>query len=195
MATNLCKVKRYTKDLHKNYPRSPHEKLGGYVIAARCVDKCRAFLPGVNDEYNYWPCSLASQWFVFTGITLDQFKDVVATGATDVESGEWIVGRSQVKNADDVLKWNNKLGDMRLSEMSVQAQQFLEEYIPKVVPKDRPVYVWFDVYDLEESDCKQSGRDIDLQRKETNDESACNERRRDQGTRRSLSGRVPPYGR
>ena len=39
------------------------------------------------------------------------------------------------------------------------------------------------------SDCTQNARDIDLQRKETNDEPACNERRR-QGTRGSLSGRV-----
>jgi hypothetical protein len=39
---------------------------------------------------------------------------------------------------------------MRLTEMSLQAQQYLEESIPKVVPEDRPVYVWFDVYDLEE---------------------------------------------
>jgi len=150
MATNLDKVKQYTKDLRTNYPRSPREKLGGYVIAARCVDKCRAFLLGVNGEYNYWPCSLASQWFAFTGLTPDQFKEVVATGASDEEIGEWIVGHSQVKNADDVLKWNNRLRDMRLSEMSVHAQQYLEEYIPKVVPKHRPVYVWFDVYDLEE---------------------------------------------
>ena len=150
MATDLDKVKRYAKDLRNNYPRSPREKLGGYVIAARCVDKCRAFLLGVNGEYNYWPCSLASQWFAFTGITPDQFKEVVATGASDEEIGEWIVSHSQVKNADDVLKWNNKLRDMRLSEMSLQAQQYLEEYIPKVVPKHRPVYVWFDVYDLEE---------------------------------------------
>jgi Domain of unknown function (DUF5069) len=150
MATDLDKVKRYAKDLRKNYPRSPREKLGGYVIAARCVDKCRAFLLGVNGEYNYWPCSLGSQWFAFTGITPDQFKEVVATGASDEEIAEWIVSHSQVKNADDVLKWNNKLRDMRLSEMSLQAQQYLEEYIPKVVPKRRPVYVWFDVYDLEE---------------------------------------------
>ncbi|MDE3039806.1 MAG: hypothetical protein KGJ82_04430 [Nitrospirota bacterium] len=47
------------------------------------------------------------------------------------------------------MKWNNKPRDMRLSEMSVQAQQYLEEYISKVVPKDRPVHVWFDVYDME----------------------------------------------
>ncbi|MEO5955420.1 MAG: DUF5069 domain-containing protein [Nitrospiraceae bacterium] len=150
MMTDLDKVKRHAQDLRKHYPRSPREKLGGYVIAARCVDKCRAFLLGMNGEYNYWPCSLASQWFSFTGITPDQLKEVVATGASDEEIGEWIVGHSQVKNADDVLKWNNKLRDMRLSEMSLQAQQYLEEYIPQVVPKHRPVYVWFDVYDLEE---------------------------------------------
>jgi hypothetical protein len=150
MATDLYKVKRYAQDLRKHYPRSPREKLGGYVIAARSVDKCRAFLLGMNGEYNYWPCSLASQWFAFTGITPDQLKEVVATGASDEEVGEWIANQSQVKNADDVLKWNNKLRDMRLSEMSLQAQQYLEEYIPKVVPKHRPVYVWFDVYDLEE---------------------------------------------
>ena len=82
MKTDLDKVKKLAKDLRKGCPRSPREKLGGYVIAARCVDKCRAFLLGIigiNGEYNYWPCSLASQWFSFTGITPDQFKGVVAT--------------------------------------------------------------------------------------------------------------------
>ena len=150
MKTDLDKVKKLAKDLRKDCPRSPRGKLGGYVIAARCVDKCRAFLLGINGEYNCRPCSLASQWFSFTGITPDQFKEVVATGASDEEIGEWIVSHSHVKNMDDVLKWNNKLRDMRLSEMSLEAQQYLEEYIPKAVPNHRPVYVWFDVYDLEE---------------------------------------------
>jgi hypothetical protein len=83
MKTDLEKVKELAKDLRKGYPRSPREKLGGYEIAARCVDKCRAFLLGMNGEYNYWPCSLAGQWFSFTGITPEQLKDVVVTGATD----------------------------------------------------------------------------------------------------------------
>jgi len=126
MNTDLEKVKKLAKDLRKGYPRSPREKLGGYVIAARCVDKCRAFLLGINGEYNYWPCSLASQWFSFTGIMPDSFKEVVATGASDEEIAEWIVSHSQVKNMDNVLKWNNKLRDMRLSEMSIEAQQYLE---------------------------------------------------------------------
>lgn len=150
MRTDLDKVRKLAMDLRNSSPRSPREKLGGYVIAARCVDKCRAFLLGINGDYNYWPCSLAGQWFSFTGITPEQFKDVVATGAADEELATWIAGASKVKNPDDVLKWNNAMRDMRLSEMSLQAQQYLEEYIPTFVPKHRPVYVWFDVYDLEE---------------------------------------------
>ena len=150
MKANLDKVKTLAMDLRKGYPRSPREKLSGYVIAARCVDKCRAFLLGMNGEYNYWPCSLASQWFSFTGITPDQFKEVVATGASDEEIATWIVGTSKIKNADDILKWNNAMRDMRLSDLSLQGQQYLEEYIPQFVPNHRPVYVWFDVFDLEE---------------------------------------------
>lgn len=150
MSTDLEKVKKFANDLRKTFPRSPRGKLGGYVIAARCVDKCRAHLLGMNGEYNYWPCSLASQWFSFTGITSEQFKEVVATGASDDDLAQWINEHSKVKDPDEVLKWNNRLRDMRLSEMSLQAQQYLEDYIPKFVPNHRPVYVWFDVYDLEE---------------------------------------------
>jgi Domain of unknown function (DUF5069) len=150
MKTDLEKVRRLAKDLRKGYPRSPREKMGGYVIAARCADKCRAFLLDMNGEYNYWPCSLASQWFAFTGITPDQFKDVVATGATDEELAQWIGKHSKIADPDEVLKWNNRMRDTRLSDMSLHAQQYLEEYIPQFVPNHRPVYVWFDVYDLEE---------------------------------------------
>ena len=150
MNANLEKVRQLAKDLRVDYPRSPRAKLGGYIIAARHVDKCRAFLLDMHGEYSYWPCSLASQWFAFTGITPEQFKDVVATGATDDDIAQWITGQSKVKDPDEVLKWNNRLRDMRLSDMNLQAQQYLEEYIPKFVPNHRPVYVWFDVYDLEE---------------------------------------------
>ncbi len=75
---------------------------------------------------------------------------MVATGASDDEIAEWIEGASKIKDADEVLTWNNKMRDMRLSDMSLHAQQYLEEYIPEFLPKHRPVYVWFEVYDLEE---------------------------------------------
>jgi hypothetical protein len=39
---------------------------------------------------------------------------------------------------------------VRLSELSVRLQEYMEDYIAKFVPCNRVVYTWFDVYDLEE---------------------------------------------
>jgi len=150
MKPDLNKVKTLAKDLTKTYPRSPREMLGGYVIAARCADKCRAFLLGLNGEYNYWPCSLAGLLFSFTGITPEQFKEIVASGVDDDELAAWLTAHSKVDDRQAIIQWNNQMRDMRLSEMTPQVQAYMEDYIPQHVPSHRPVYVYFDVYDLEE---------------------------------------------
>lgn len=45
------KLKLLAKDLTKEFPRSPREMLGGYVLAARAADKCRAVLAGTAGDY------------------------------------------------------------------------------------------------------------------------------------------------
>ncbi len=39
---------------------------------------------------------------------------------------------------------------MRLSDLPPKIQEYMEDYIPKFLPRHRVVYHWFDVYDLEE---------------------------------------------
>lgn len=87
---NAPQLRELALDLRQQPPRSPHEKPGGYVVAARCLDKCRASLVGLNGEYNFHPCGLAAFLWNFTGVTSDQFKDFVATGARDLEVGNWL---------------------------------------------------------------------------------------------------------
>ena len=147
---NREKLSLLAKDLRKEYPRSARETLGGYVIAARCVDKCRAILLGMNGEYNYYPCPLAAYLFDFTSITPDEFKEFVATGATDDEISNWLRSNSKVQDTMEIVRWNNRLRDMRISEMPDVVQEYLESYIEECVPKHQPVYVFFDVFDLEE---------------------------------------------
>ena len=147
---NQEKLSLLAKDLTQEFPRSPREMLGGYVIAARSVDKCRAALLDINGEYNYQPCSLTAQLFEFTGITPEAFEEVVATGATDDEIAEWLKSNSDIQDKRAITRWNYQLRDMRITEMSGEAQEYLEAYIEEYVPKHRPVYVWFDIYDLEE---------------------------------------------
>lgn len=142
-------LKLIAKNLTKEYPHSPRETLAGYVIAARMLDKCRAVLAGTAGEYHF-DCPLDNQFLGFTGINAEQFKAFVATGVPDEEVAAWIVQHSKIKERPEIVAWNNKLRATRLCDMPIELQQFLEDYIPKVVPKNRPVYVWFDVYDLEE---------------------------------------------
>ena len=69
---------------------------------------------------------------------------------TDEEVADWFRKKSKVQSEIEIIRWDNKMRDMRISEMDDEAQEYLEAYIPKYVPKHRPVYVWFDMYDLEE---------------------------------------------
>ena len=137
------------QDLAKEFPRSPRETLAGYIHAARMLDKCRAVVAGTAGEYHY-NCPLDRYLLDFTGIDAEEFKAFVATGADDAAVAEWIARHSKVKDRGEVVAWNNKMRDLRLSEMPLPLQEFLEGYIPKFIPKNRPVRVWFDVYDLEE---------------------------------------------
>ncbi len=143
------KLKTLAKDLSKDFPRSPRATLGGYVLAARMLDKCRAVLNGTNGEYHF-NCPLDKNILDFTGINADDFKDFVATGASDEEIGEWIKTQSKVKDKTEIVQWNNKLRDKSLSDLPPEVQVYMEDYMAQYVPAGKVVYRWFDIYDYEE---------------------------------------------
>jgi hypothetical protein len=86
---NSNSLEKLAKDLRKEEPRSPDEQLGGFRLAARCLDKCRATLAGKNGDYNF-NCPMDQQFFATAGIDAGEFKSFVATGASDEEVGRWI---------------------------------------------------------------------------------------------------------
>ncbi len=137
-------------DLTRAFPRSPRETLAGYVVAARALDKCRAVIAGTNGEYHF-DCPLDQQFFEFAGINSSEFRAFVETGADDEAVASWIGEHSKLKDKAEVVQWNNRLRYTRPVDMPVELQVFLEDYIAEFLPRGRPVYVWFDVYDLEEN--------------------------------------------
>ncbi|EEF59072.1 DUF5069 domain-containing protein [Pedosphaera parvula] len=143
------KLKLLAKDLTKEYPRSPRETLGGYVLAARCIDKCRAVLNETQGEYHY-ACPLDQRWLKFAEINPEELKAFVATGATDDEIANWVQQHAKKRSRTEIVQWNNKERDTRLSDLPPETQEYMEDYVQKYVPRNRPVYHWFDVFDLEE---------------------------------------------
>ena len=151
MQQNLEKLKLLARDLRdaKEFPRGPRVMLAGYVLAARAVDKCRAVLAGTQGEYHS-NCPVDQIWLKFTEIDYNDFKSFLATGATDDEIAVWIGEHAKKRSRAKIIVWNNKQRDLRLSDLSPELQEYMEDYIQQFVPRNRVVYDWFDVYDLEE---------------------------------------------
>jgi hypothetical protein len=158
MKDNLDKVERLARDLRngKEFPRSPRETLGGYVLAARALDKCRAALVGWEGEYHS-NCPLDQTWLKFANIDYAAFRLFVATGATDEEVAEWIQKHAKKRSRADIVVWNNRQRDQSLSDLPPELQEAMEEYIEKYLPHHRVVYRFFDIYDLEEQRLTLSG--------------------------------------
>ena len=151
MHKDLEKVKLLARDLRggKEFPRSPRATLGGYVLAARAVDKCRAVLVERQGEYHS-NCPLDQRWLKFVEIDYDDFRSFVATGATDDEIAAWIGEHAKKRSRAEIIAWNNRERDLHLSDLPLELQEFMEDYITKFIPRNSVVYRWFDVYDLEE---------------------------------------------
>jgi hypothetical protein len=86
----------------------------------------------------------------FVGITFEDFKAFVATGATDTEVAAWITEKAKKRERIEIIRWNNDLRYKRVSELPDKLQEYMEDYIPQFTPKSHPVYHFFDIYDLEE---------------------------------------------
>lgn len=151
MDENLEKVKLLAPDLRAEgvYPRSPRETLAGYVLAARAVDKCRAAIVDYNGEYHS-NCPVDQRWLKFAEIDYDAFRAFVSTGASDEEVAEWVEQNAKKRPREEIVVWNNQQRDTHLSDLPVETQVYMEEYIRQYIPPDRVVYHWFDVYDIEE---------------------------------------------
>ena len=50
----------------------------------------------------------------------------------------------------EIIAWNNKERDLHLSDLPLELQEYMEDYIQQFIPRNRVVHYWFDVYDLEE---------------------------------------------
>jgi len=93
-------------DLSEQAPHSPRERIGGFAIACRAVDKCRASLAGTLGEYHY-DCPLDKQLFSFKGITSDQFTAAVKVAKNYDEVGTWLLANGTAKTAPEIEDWSD----------------------------------------------------------------------------------------
>src|SRR5215475_10718000 len=91
-------------DLRRTAPRAPQLWLGGFAVAARVLDKCRATQAGANGEYHF-NCPVDRMFFAASGLTAEGFSAMTATGADDAAAAQWIQREARAGTFRRLL-WN-----------------------------------------------------------------------------------------
>lgn len=156
----MQKAKTSGRDLTKEAPRSPHEKIEGFVILARAIDKCRAELWGNPGEYHF-NCPLDKYLFSFKGIKGEDFKKFVETGASDTEIGEWVKKNGVPKTDVEIKRWSDKMSkDNYSNNPDPENKPWLEgENLRLRLPKDGTL---FDMLDADDKASFKGGSNVCL---------------------------------
>jgi hypothetical protein len=133
-------------DLTAQPPRSPKERLGGYVHLGRMIDKARAKTAGTIGEYIY-PCPLDRALLDFLAVNDKEFL-AVATDWTDQDVLRWIQEKTTPRSPVEIRDWNEAFL-ARAPKDEESLHRFLE--IRNRVARHRTdVTTWVDLLDLEE---------------------------------------------
>lgn len=101
-----------SKNLTKEAPRSPRNRLGDYALMARMIDKGRADIAGNVGEYHY-ACPLDQMLFEFKGVKADEVKKLLASGATDEQVVTWFNNQGATKTAEEIKAWSTGIEGYR----------------------------------------------------------------------------------
>jgi hypothetical protein len=133
-------------DLTREYPRSPREKLGGYVHLARMIDKARAKATSTLGEYIY-PCPLDQLLLELVKIPSDAFYEAVKE-RDDGEILDWLKKNAKNPSPDDVKNWNQAF--LNRKPQSEEGMRHFLEIRDKFAPHRKDITTWVDLLDLEE---------------------------------------------
>jgi hypothetical protein len=113
------------RDLTKQAPHSPRERLAGFVIASRAVDKCRASLAGTLGDYRF-DCALDNSLFSFKGITCEQFKTAVQAATNYEQIGAWLQANGTARTPLEIKTWSDGMEASTLLKDPEKRDHFIQ---------------------------------------------------------------------
>ncbi len=133
-------------DLSKIFPRSPREKLGGFVHLARMIDKARAKAAGTVGEYIY-PCPLDQSLLEFLGVDADDFFEI-AKQQDDQGVLDWLKQNAKPLHPEVIVTW--KQAFLNRKPRNEESLRHFLEIRNRIAPDRADVTTWPDLLDLEE---------------------------------------------
>jgi Domain of unknown function (DUF5069) len=136
-------------DLAKRPPRSPRQRLGGYALLPRMLDKGRAEIAGTSGEYHY-NCPLDQRILSFLGIEADALREQLATGKGDGEILQWINENAQYKRSPwEIEQWSD-FQQRRGPDSDEETLQIFAERVGALTKTREDIKGWLDLLDLDD---------------------------------------------
>jgi hypothetical protein len=135
-------------DLTQHPPRSPRQRLGGFVILPRMLDKGRATIAGKEGEYHY-ACPLDQRFLQFAGIDPEALKEQLAAGKGDSEILQWITENSKTKPNEVAIESWSTLAERR-APADVESRAYFNELHQNAAPLREDIATWFDLLDVDD---------------------------------------------
>jgi Domain of unknown function (DUF5069) len=95
--------------MQKLRPRSPYERLGGYVHLPRLIDKARLHRKGLLDGYNYKTVGFDKHLLAFLKLNGDQFEEVANRFDEDRDILRWVEENRAQHSPDEIEHWNQQM--------------------------------------------------------------------------------------
>jgi len=95
--------------MRKAHPRSPYEKLGGYVHLPRLIDKARLHRQGRLDGYNYKSVGFDKHLLAFLALDGDAFEEAANRLGNDDEVLQWVRQHARPHSAQEIEQWNQSM--------------------------------------------------------------------------------------
>ena len=136
------------KDLTKEAPASPSDRVGGYVILARLADKARAdFLGGNIGEY-HTDCPLDHMLLDWKGVPYTDIKKEIVNGAENDALAKFLDASGTRKTPDEIKSWSDSMDEMNPYNNPEKKEWYAEQCADYGLdPSTTPMFRWLDAGD------------------------------------------------
>ena len=137
----------------KLYPRSPYQKLGGYVHLPRLIDKAKLHRKGLLNGYNYKTVGFDKHLLAFLKIDPDAFEEAAHRLDDDSAILQWVTDRAVKHNAEAIDEWNEAMIS-RHPDTAAKKARFLHFLKEAGGEERKDIKTYFDLIEFDEGRLK-----------------------------------------
>src|SRR5205085_10037278 len=93
----------------KLVPRSPYDRLGGYVHLPRLIDKAKLHRKGLLNGYNYKTVGFDKHLLAFLKLNGDDFEEAATRLEDDSAILDWVQKNSAKHTPEEIEEWNHAM--------------------------------------------------------------------------------------